>query len=340
MTLNLKHIITATLLILCSTAVPHASAQTLFAFEDNKIPPKVEAAYEAGLQFLVASQRSDGSRGSSQQAGITGLCLLSILAHGEDPAHGPYSAAVKKGLDSLLKAMNDSNGYIGTSMYNHGFATLALAEAYGTIQDPRLGPALKKAIDLILSAQKRNGHNAWRYSPDSSDADTTISGAQIVALIAARNAGIEVPDEALKKALQYLQSCQRADGSIGYTSQGSASAPRSAIGALVFALGKPEPTAPGKASFKNLKQFQDSVSTSSYFHYYLYYASQAYFHNSPKEWDEWNAKNINRVLRLQNRSDGSWQGAHGTEFATASTLLSLALNYRFLPIYERTGSGK
>ena len=325
-------------MLLVGGALPSAIAQSIFSFEDNKIPPKVDNAYESGLQYLKSTQRSDGSWGSSQQPGITAFCLLSILAHGEDPEYGPYAKVAKKAVDSILKAMNDKNGYIGTSMYNHGFATLALAEAYGTIQDDRIGPALKKAVDLILSAQSRNSQAAWRYSPESTDADTTVSGAQIVALVAARNAGIEVPDEAMKKALRYMQSCQRSDGSIGYTSQGSASAPRSAIGTLAFTLGKTEQSPAGKAAFKNLKQFQDGVSTSSYFHYYLYYASQAYFHTNNKEWETWNAKNINRVLRLQSRSNGSWTGSHGEAFATATTLLSLALNYRFLPIYERSGS--
>ena len=42
-------------------------------------------------------------------------------------------------------------------MYNHGFAALA-GEAYGQVNDRRLGPALKKATELILNAQKRS---AW-----------------------------------------------------------------------------------------------------------------------------------------------------------------------------------
>ena len=33
--------------------------------------------------------------------------------------------------------------------------------------------------------------------------------------------------------------------------------------------------------------------------------------------------------------DGSWPGNKGAAFSTAGALLSLALNYRFLPIYEK-----
>ena len=37
---------------------------------------------------------------------------------------------------------------------------------------------------------------------------------------------------------------------------------------------------------------------------------------------------------IQNRN-GSWPGNKGESFNTAGALLSLALNYRFLPIYEK-----
>ena len=58
------------------------------------------------------------------------------------------------------------------------FATLALAELYGAVDDPRVGPALQRAVTLILEAQKRNQKGAWRYRPESNDADTTVSGGQ------------------------------------------------------------------------------------------------------------------------------------------------------------------
>ena len=38
----------------------------------------------------------------------------------------------------------------------------------------------------------------------------------MVALLAARNAGIAVPDEAIKKGLEYYRSCQEESGGIGF----------------------------------------------------------------------------------------------------------------------------
>ena len=60
----------------------------------------------------------------------------------------------------------------------------------------------------------------------------------------------------------------------------------------------------------------------------------AFFHASPEEWNRWNKENISDLTQSQN-PDGSWDGQFGTTFSTATSLLSMALNYRFLPIYER-----
>ena len=216
-------------------------------------------------------------------------------------------------------------------MYNHGFATLALAEAYGAVEDDRLGPALEKAIALIINAQKKNPRGGWRYSPESTDADTTVSGAQMVALFAARNAGLAVPESAIQTGLRYFKSCQTPEGGFGYTSNRGPNAARSAIGTLVFALAKEKDSPTFRKSFGYLRK---APETSSYRQYYLYYGAQAFFHASPVEWTKWNRKNIATLKQNQN-ADGSWSGQFGTTFGTAASLLSLALNYRFLPIYER-----
>jgi hypothetical protein len=267
------------------------------------------------------------------EPGVVGLAVVAFLAHGEDPNHGPYAQHIAKGLDYLLSQQNAGNGYIGNSMYNHGFATLALAEAYGTVDNPKLAPALKKAVDLILSAQKRNRSEAWRYTPDSSDADTTVSGCQIVALFAARNAGLPVPDEALKKGLAYLARCRGGDGGYGYTSAGGPKPTLTAIGVLCLALAKQKDGKGFQASVDYLGK-QLSYRDRHYPYYFEYYMSQALFHADPDIWNDWNSRNIRYLSAIQAR-DGSWPGNKGESFNTASALLSLALNYRFLPIYEK-----
>ncbi|TAE87658.1 MAG: squalene--hopene cyclase [Verrucomicrobia bacterium] len=322
------------LLILLIAILP-LGAQDLPRRADDPIPPQIESMYERGLTYLAKTQNDQGCWDDNMGAepGVVGLCVVAFLAHGEDPNHGPHARQISKGIDYLLSQQNTANGYIGNSMYNHGFATLALAEAYGSVDHPRLAGALKKAVDLILSAQKRNRSDGWRYTPDSSDADTTVSGCQIVALFAARNAGLPVPDESLKKGLAYLARCRGSDGGYGYTSAGGPKPTLTAIGVLCLALAKEKDGKGFQASVDYLRK-QLSYRDRHYPYYFEYYMSQALFHADPEAWNDWNESNIRYLSTIQAR-DGSWPGNKGESFNTAGALLSLALNYRFLPIYEK-----
>ena len=299
------------------------------------VPPEVEKMYKKGLEYLVKNQQPNGTWGNdyySREPGVVGLAILALLAHGEDPNFGPYSKTVKRATDYLLKQQNSSTGMIGSSMYNHGFATLALAEIYGTLNNDKLGPALEKAVKLLLSSQARNPYNSWRYSPSGRDADTTAAGACMVALFAARNAGVGVPQSALEKGMDYYKRCQSADGGFGYTSPGGSNAPRTAIGTLVYALGKKKKSAVWKQSLAYLKK--RGYQSDHYYYYYVYYMPQALFQSDIEQWKKWNKINI-QALKARQSSSGAWSGSHGVVFSTSSALLSLALNYRFLPIYER-----
>jgi hypothetical protein len=320
-------------LTLIAGALP-ACAQELFTSSAGIEAEQVDKMYVKAVEFLARTQGAEGNwpdQPTGTAPALTGLAVVSILAHGDDPNFGPYAATVHKALDFLVKQMDSATGYIGPSMYNHGFATLALAESYGAVDDPRLGPALQKAVKLIVNAQRQNNSHAWRYSPESRDADTTVSGAQMVALLAARNAGIGVPETTIQDGIKFFLSCQTGDGGIGYISPMGPNGARTAIGCLVLALAREKDSAAFKAAFNFLKNAPDD---SQYPQYFRYYASQAFFHASPELWQNWNRENI-RSLRATQNPEGGWEGQFGATYATSLSLLSLALNYRYLPIYER-----
>lgn len=327
--------ITTSLFLITS---PSAEAQDLGRRKIDVVPADVEIAYKKGLEFLAKMQATDGSfsndRASySNQAGITGICVLAFLAHGEDPEFGPYAKNIKKGLDFILNQQG-KNGYIGSSMYNHGFATLALAEAYGMVEDKRLVEALEKSVALLTSAQDRNPVGAWRYSPEDTTADTTVAGCQLVALLAARNAGIPVPNKNIDKALAYMASCRASNGGYGYTSKSGGKSTLTAIGSLCMSLAKQK----DDKSFDTVTNYLTrSVESGGhhYVFYHEYYMAQALFHANEEEWVKWNDKNTKLMTSTQN-PDGGWNDPRlGRSGATGFALLSMALNYRFLPIYEK-----
>lgn len=338
----LSRLLPAAVLLLLTVALQDGRAQYL----DRMTPggeragsELIETMYARGLDYLARSQKEDGTFEGmyGQDPAIAGFCLMAVLAHGDDPNVGPYSGMARKCLEVILRCQN-AEGYIVAaqgyqSMYSHGFATLALAEAYGMMRDDRIGPALKKAVDLILESQKHNPLKAWRYNPKDADADVSVSGCQMVALVAARNAGIPVPDKALEDGLRYIASCRNDQGGYGYTSPNETRVTMSSLGSLTLSLTRNKDDASFPKTLAYLTK-QLNYRDEHYPFYLEYYMSQALFHADLDVWHQWNLKNI-RYMRTIQAADGSWIFNASPAYTTSLALLSLALNYRFLPIYEK-----
>ena len=218
---------------------------------------------------------------------------------------------------------------------------MALAEVYGLTSDKRVGRALKRATELILSSQ--NALGGWRYSVGSNDADTTVSGAQMMALRAAANAGMEVPISAIKRGAAYYKSCFCPGGGFGYTGPGGASPGRAGIGLLILSLSGEYHSPEAKATADWLLANgvgggggRGGFGWSSYFYYSSYYCSQAMFQAGGKYWRHWNSTMTPALIAMQ-QADGSWpaKGSAGMTGGTAFALLSIEINYNFLPIYQR-----
>jgi hypothetical protein len=108
---------------------------------------------------------------------------------------------------------------------------------------------------------------------------------------------------------------------------------RSAIATLVYAVGKRKDWPEFKATLEHITTRLDHQE-SGYPEYFRYYMAQALFQGDYDAWLKWKQENV-LVLRDLQQDDGSFQSGHGNAYATAMSLLSLALDYRFLPIYER-----
>jgi len=325
------------------------SAQPPNARIGEAVPRDVREMYDKGLQYLVKTQSDKGDwQGGQSGPGVTGLGLMVFLASGEDPNFGLYSNNVRKAVRSIVAAQDANTGYLTTSMYHHGFGTLALAEAYGAVDDrqvwqggkaPRsIGAALELAVRASLTSQTKNPLGAWRYSPDASDADTSVSGAILVSLLAARNAGMEIPDDAMDKAFSYYTKMTSSGGQVAYSGLGGfdESLARISIATLVYSLARRKDLPQFKATRDYLVGKIEFTGRSGFGweDYQRYYQAQALFQADVEAWKKWN-KLLIRQLKTAQRADGSFSGQHGASAATSLTLLALALNYRFLPIYER-----
>ena len=306
------------------------------------MPHEVETIYERGLEWLASKQSEEGGwPGGNDGPGVDGICVMAFLASGQDPNFGRYARNIRRGVRAILKTQQDS-GYFPGSMYHHGFAMLARSEAYGAVDESLLwegqkpvrsiAQALDLAIGLSASSQKNNRWGGWRYSPDAKDADTSVTGAMLMGLLAARNAGLKVPDDTLEAALDYMRRSTGKDGSVAYSGGFGGmgeSMNRSAIATLVAAVSKKKDTDEYKATLEHIRSRLEHQE-GSYKEYFRYYMAQALFQGDVDAWGKWNAATIRALAEAQGQD-----GSYGDAYQTGMSLLAVALNYRFLPIYER-----
>src|SRR5439155_2435425 len=148
----------------------------------------------------------------------TGLAGLALMSGGNLPGRGKYGDNVQRAVEYVCNASQES-GLIAADnshgpMYGHGFATLFLGEVYGMNGDDDVKEKLQKAVQLIQKTQNPEG--GWRYQPAPYDADISVTICEVMALRAARDAGIKVEKEVVDKSIQYVKSCQGADGGFAY----------------------------------------------------------------------------------------------------------------------------
>ena len=72
-----------------------------------------------------------------------------------------------------------------------------------------------------------------------------------------------------------------------------------------------------------------------HFYYKSYYCSQAMYQAGGKYWQQWNTVMTPLLISTQ-MPNGSWPASNmGPALSTAFALLSLEVNYNYLPIYQR-----
>lgn len=330
-----------------AAAPPGAENHALAA----EITPALTAAVDRGLAALAQQQHPDGSwDGGSRygrHVGITGLAALAFMADGHLPGRGRYGAVVQRALDFVL-AHQTETGLLAADtshgpMYGHGFATLFLGEVYGmtaggpdTAQAQRLHEALVRAVRLIVNSQNPDG--GWRYNPVPFDADISVTICQIMALRAARNAGIEAPKRTIDRAVEYVRRCQNPDGGFKYqlTSGGSAW-PRSAAGvASLYYAGIYEDDAIDRGlEYLDRTARPGRTRPGAHYFYGHYYAVQCMYLAGGEHWGQWWPAIRDELIDRQG-GDGLWPDAHAeSSYGTAMALIILQMPKRYLPIFQK-----
>jgi hypothetical protein len=355
---------------------------TLYAGKPKKpaaSPEEVQQALAKALDWLASKQEKDGSWARYQQA-YTGLSIMAFV--GAKCVQKDYSVNTNAALDFLKSQYTPSakypegsrnaavrGGSFGTQeMYQHAIVTLALIEALVDRNDESLEPIVREAMQLIIRSQNTEHkpetlggpiktdsrhYGGWRYGPDSTDSDLSVTGWQILALKAAVNAGFSVPDHVFPTAAGFVSSLHgKNDGSFRYDSPGDSgsSCARAGMGALSLQLcgfTKDPMIAPAVRFMQDhAPSWNIEEPGNGYPFYYWYYGTRVMYLAGGDDWRIWKDWMCRFLVDHQN-ADGSWDGAQSEENLDAYRVALGALMLEFccghVPVYmspvKRLGSG-
>jgi hypothetical protein len=334
-----------------------------------------------GCKNRDAGRYSQNKGDAQHDVGVTSLALLAFTGFGYTHHFGrqpEFRACVRGGVDYLQRMQVKSAdsqvdgrfGGAGTEewIYDHAIANMAMAEVLLMSGDFRLKNSVRRATLLSLRAQ--NPGRGWRYGIQPSHSDTSVTGWMVLALKAAKQCRIGIPDEhfrsAFEGALAWLDYVTASNGKVGYLAPGDqgsmiagiypepypySKAPScmTAVGVLCRRFAGESPKSPMiRAGIDVLSaqppqwREQKGRSLSTINLYYWYYGSYACFQVGGKPWKRWNEKMKTALLSSQRavsrgdteEVDGSWDPI-GEWGVVGGRVYSTALAAMTLEVYYR-----
>jgi hypothetical protein len=260
------------------------------------------------------------------------------------PNEGEFGKNVSLGMQYLLDSTAPDgimgNRSDGQYMYGHGVASIALAELYGQTRSPTMRPKLEKIIRVILASQNPEG--GWRYRPIARDADISVTVLQVVALRAAKNGGLEVPQSTIDRAVQYVKRCYHPPSG-GFTYQPNRDPGFARTAAAIYSLqvcGLYDDDMVKKGSEYLMK---NNKNHDEWFTYGNFYAAPAQYMIGGDTWKAWYAQIKDTLLKsVTTKGELSyWDGkldrgrSVGPVYCTGVYTMILAMPYHYIPLYQR-----
>lgn len=343
-----------------------------------------EAAVLRALRWLKKNQEPDGSWSTKSgggsvaikntesrdgaPVGMTGLGILSFLAHGETPGDSEeFGSTVQQAITYLLESQTSGGSFSkkdGRKDYSHLIATYALAEAAGMTQHPQVRAAAERAMTELIRRQKAEG--GWDYigeaAPGRIDVSMTAWASQ--AIKAGMMADLECDGlvAARARTLEGLKLFFRQTKDGGrFTYRNTENRWFGLTGAATLSLqllgsGNRADARAGVAWLRNNVSFDWENPTSNLNEnpiYNWYYITQVMFHEGGQTWDNWNRQFALPLVKQQkivpkaiedakgNLVDiGYWEPVtekewvQGPSYNTMLCALQLMVYYRYLPTFK------
>ena len=337
------------------------SADATRTLADLYVPDDVDVATGRAIAFLLSGVQEDGAMTTgSYRVALTALSVMALASVGHTPTDpGPAGRAMTEAIRFvLLDGHRTAAGYFGVAdgsrMYGHGIVTLMLTEMAGMTGDEalerRLHEALQQSLALILRSQdvrkEPKLQGGWRYQPDATDSDLSVSVWCVMALRSANNDGVDVPRTAIDQAVAYLRRSyipiDDADPAGVFTyrpGRNERAFPMTSAGLLAMQVcgqyDAPEVSAAARWLLRNPPAVGDR-----FFFYGIYYYAQGMHQVGGEAATAGRRVTADLLLPLQRR-DGSFGVGRGEEhsfgkvYSTALSVLALSVRYHYLPIYQR-----
>jgi hypothetical protein len=169
----------------------------------------------------------------------------------------------------------------------------------------------------------------------------------VMALRAARDAGIKVEKDVIDKAIAYVRRCQNADGGFSYMAAGGGGGgsgfERSAAGVAALYYAGIFEGDDLKNGLNYVKQYLPNKGaggrSASHYYYGQYYAVQAMFLAGGDYWAQWYPAIRDELVAKQDATSGGWAGEVSEEYASAIALIVLQMPNRYLPVFNGKGPG-
>jgi hypothetical protein len=340
---------TILLALLFPLCIPVVHSQPSVRKDSVTVDDKTETVIKGALKWLASKQLPNGAWGSSEDEqrhpiAITGYVLMAFQAAGQLPGEGEFGKNVSMGMQYLLDSTAPDgimgNRSDGQYMYGHGVASIALAELYGQTRSPAMRPKLEKIIRVIIASQNNEG--GWRYRPIARDADISVTVLQVVALRAAKNGGLEVPQLTIDNAVRYVKRCfHPPSGGFTYQPQRDPGFARTA--AAIYSLqvcGLYDDEMVKRGSEYLLK---NNKNHDEWFTYGNFYAAPAQYMLGGDTWKTWYAQIKDALLKaVTTKGETSyWDGkldrgrSVGPVYCTGVYAMILAMPYHYIPLYQR-----
>jgi squalene-hopene cyclase-like protein/prenyltransferase/squalene oxidase-like repeat protein len=327
-----------------------------------------------GVQWLVSVQGKDGGWGQDggetsyvrngerlesrgNDVANTAVSVLALMRAGNTPVRGPHRVAVARGIEFLLKNVEQSpeQGLAVTNVTDSQIqrklgpfidtflASMALAEADGNMPDAASNGRAHRCLEKVVSKIEKNQLKDGSWNVAGGWAPILGTSLASRGLYAAQQKGAKVDQAVMARMDDYTKKNTGSSGGVaGAVPGGVASGVVGGVAAGVPLYASAQAleqlsrtSADREKNAKQISAIRAELSSARFVSGFGSMGGEEFFsylnisdslkRNGGAEWNKWNTDIKTKLVRLQN-DDGTWAGHHcitGRVAVTSAAILTL-----------------